>query len=51
MHLVLHEIAEAHRGETVLAVSHGGVMRLTPAVDPYWIRGVADRDDTPVTIW
>jgi probable phosphoglycerate mutase len=29
MHHVLHEIAERHRGETVLAVSHGGVMRLT----------------------
>ncbi len=29
MHHVLHEIAERHRGETVLAVSHGGLMRLT----------------------
>jgi 2,3-bisphosphoglycerate-dependent phosphoglycerate mutase len=29
MHHVLHEIAERHRGETVLAISHGGVMRLT----------------------
>ena len=29
MHHVLHEIAEAHPGETVLAVSHGGLMRLT----------------------
>jgi probable phosphoglycerate mutase len=29
MHHVLHEIAEKHPGETVLAVSHGGLMRLT----------------------
>ena len=29
MHHVLHEIAERHRGETVLAISHGGLMRLT----------------------
>jgi broad specificity phosphatase PhoE len=29
MHHVLHEIAGCHRGETVLAVSHGGLMRLT----------------------
>ena len=29
MHHVLHEIVERHRGETVLAVSHGGLMRLT----------------------
>ena len=29
MHHVLHEIAERHPGETVLAVSHGGLMRLT----------------------
>jgi len=29
MHHVLHEIAERHSGETVLAVSHGGLMRLT----------------------
>ncbi len=29
MHHVLYEIANAHAGETVLAVSHGGVMRLT----------------------
>ena len=29
MHHVLHEIAERHAGETVLAVSHGGLMRLT----------------------
>jgi broad specificity phosphatase PhoE len=29
MHRVLHEIAEHHRGETVLAISHGGLMRLT----------------------
>ncbi len=29
MHHVLFEIAERHRGETVLAVSHGGLMRLT----------------------
>jgi 2,3-bisphosphoglycerate-dependent phosphoglycerate mutase len=29
MHQVLHEIADRHRGETVLAVSHGGLMRLT----------------------
>jgi broad specificity phosphatase PhoE len=28
MHHVLHEMAERHPGETVLAVSHGGVMRL-----------------------
>ncbi len=42
MHHVLFEIAEQHAGETVLAVSHGGVMRLTlpliltgePAVPP-----------------
>jgi probable phosphoglycerate mutase len=29
MHRALYDIAEAHPGETVLAVSHGGVMRLT----------------------
>jgi probable phosphoglycerate mutase len=29
MHRVLYDIASAHPGETVLAVSHGGVMRLT----------------------
>ena len=29
MHHVLYEIAERHRGETVLAISHGGLMRLT----------------------
>jgi broad specificity phosphatase PhoE len=29
MHHVLFEIAERHPGETVLAVSHGGLMRLT----------------------
>ena len=29
MHHVLHEIAERHPGETVVAVSHGGLMRLT----------------------
>lgn len=29
MHHVLQEIAEKHRGETVLVVSHGGLMRLT----------------------
>jgi probable phosphoglycerate mutase len=29
MHHVLHEIAQAHRGETVLVISHGGLMRLT----------------------
>ena len=29
MHHVLHEIAERHRGQTVLAISHGGLMRLT----------------------
>ena len=29
MHHVLHEIAEHHRGEIVLAISHGGLMRLT----------------------
>ena len=29
MHHVLHEIADRHRGQTVLAVSHGGLMRLT----------------------
>jgi broad specificity phosphatase PhoE len=29
MHHVLHEISERHRGETVLAISHGGLMRLT----------------------
>jgi probable phosphoglycerate mutase len=29
MHHVLYEIAERHQGETVLAVSHGGLMRLT----------------------
>ena len=29
MHHVLFEIAERHRGETVLAVSHGGLMRST----------------------
>ena len=29
MHHVLHEIAERHPGESVLAVSHGGLMRLT----------------------
>jgi 2,3-bisphosphoglycerate-dependent phosphoglycerate mutase len=29
MHHVLHEIAERHLGETVLAISHGGLMRLT----------------------
>ena len=29
MHHVLHEIVERHPGETVLAVSHGGLMRLT----------------------
>jgi broad specificity phosphatase PhoE len=28
MHHVLHEIAERHPGRTVLAVSHGGLMRL-----------------------
>ncbi|WP_191907976.1 histidine phosphatase family protein [Nocardioides cynanchi] len=28
MHHVLHEIADRHRGQTVLAVSHGGLMRL-----------------------
>jgi broad specificity phosphatase PhoE len=28
MRAVLHEIADAHRGETVLAVTHGGVLRL-----------------------
>jgi 2,3-bisphosphoglycerate-dependent phosphoglycerate mutase len=29
MHRVLYDIARDHPGETVLAVSHGGVMRLT----------------------
>jgi probable phosphoglycerate mutase len=29
MHHVLHEIVEVHPGETVLAMSHGGLMRLT----------------------
>jgi len=29
MHHVLYEIEERHRGETVLAISHGGLMRLT----------------------
>ena len=29
MHHVLYAIAERHQGETVLAVSHGGLMRLT----------------------
>jgi 2,3-bisphosphoglycerate-dependent phosphoglycerate mutase len=29
MHHALYEIAEQHRGETVLAISHGGLMRLT----------------------
>jgi probable phosphoglycerate mutase len=29
MHHVLFEIAESHAGETVLVVSHGGLMRLT----------------------
>jgi broad specificity phosphatase PhoE len=29
MHHVLREIAERHAGQTVLAVSHGGLMRLT----------------------
>lgn len=29
MHHVLHEIAAQHPGETVIAVSHGGLMRLT----------------------
>lgn len=28
MHHVLYDIARAHAGETVLAISHGGVMRL-----------------------
>ncbi len=33
MRAVLHEIADAHRGETVLVISHGGVLRLAvPAV-------------------
>lgn len=29
MRLVLSEIVDQHRGETVLAISHGGLMRLT----------------------
>jgi broad specificity phosphatase PhoE len=29
MHRVLHDIVERHPAETVLAISHGGIMRLT----------------------
>jgi broad specificity phosphatase PhoE len=29
VHRVLYDIAEQHAGETVLAISHGGIMRVT----------------------
>lgn len=65
MRSVLQEISDRHRGETVLAVSHGGLMRLTlpvlltadPAHPPARLGNCAavemliDSDDWVCTAW